>query len=81
LDRIKSVDVIRLLAITAVIVIHTSTFKNIPGDLYENLFIILNQLSRFAVPFFFVIAGYFWGKKIRSGDSVTQVSIAAWSFF
>ncbi|MBK7549131.1 MAG: acyltransferase family protein [Rhodoferax sp.] len=33
-----------------------------------NIFgVILNQLARFGVPFFFTVSGYFWGLKIHGG--------------
>ncbi|RYZ94923.1 MAG: hypothetical protein EOO68_19420 [Moraxellaceae bacterium] len=71
MDRIESVDVFRLIAIIAVICLHTSpfygpTFSN--NHLYEYLAIIIDQTARFAVPFFFVISGYFWGVKVRAGS-------------
>ncbi|MDH5728115.1 MAG: acyltransferase [Gammaproteobacteria bacterium] len=93
MNRIESVDVFRLIAIVAVIAIHTTPFRyaeNTGGDLYKYLDLLINQASRFAVPFFFIISGYFWGMKIRRGDDVYQVSLSmskriffiflAWSF-
>lgn len=74
----------RLLAIIAVIILHVHPFRAedlaIANILLENyqgrdlLAVLMDQFSRFAVPFFFVIAGYFWGTKIRSGFSLTSVS-------
>jgi surface polysaccharide O-acyltransferase-like enzyme len=66
-SRIKSVDVFRVLAILAVVVIHSAPFseeRTVGTDF--NLATILNQLCRFAVPFFFVMSGYFWSAKIAS---------------
>ncbi len=92
MKRIESVDSIRLLAIISVIVIHTTPFANNPynSDTYYRASIIINQLARFAVPFFFVISGFFWGLKIRSGEDPFSVTKAmalristiflAWSF-
>ena len=63
LNRVLSVDKLRVLAVTAVIALQTSPFQGgawsgerllAPGNL-------INQLSRFAVPFFFVVSGYFGG--------------------
>lgn len=79
MSRIESVDVFRLLAITAVIAIHTQPFyyKSSGGaDAWKYLSVLIDQLARFAVPFFFVISGYFWGTKIKNGASVASVSIA-----
>lgn len=57
MSRIESVDIFRLIAIVAVITIHTSPFRAdviIESEAYKYLDVIFNQLSRFAVPFFFV---------------------------
>jgi len=72
MSRIFSVDTFRLIAIIAVICIHTSPFENFnsPGTyFYELLAIFIDQTSRFAVPFFFAISGYFWSSKIKKGHS------------
>ena len=72
MSRIHSVDVIRLAAIAGVIAIHTSAFSIDPpggNDAYKYLEVFVNQAARFAVPFFFVISGYFWGVKVRGGAS------------
>jgi surface polysaccharide O-acyltransferase-like enzyme len=80
LRRIESVDVFRLLAITAMIAIHTCPFRhNYSGDTaaaWKYLSVLIDQLARFAVPFLFVISGYFFGTKIKEGASVASVSIA-----
>lgn len=56
-----AVDALRIIAILAVIAIHTTT-KNldlVSHDLKDNLLIfIFNQLVRFAVPLFFMISGF-----------------------
>lgn len=68
----QSVDVVRVIAIFAVVTIHTMPLDNtyiwIGRDL--NVGYLLNQLARFAVPFFFVISGYFWASKINSGSPI-----------
>ena len=77
-SRIQSVDLFRFIAIIAVIIIHTSPFKLVgttDDGIYKYLFILLNQTSRFAVPFFFVISGYFWGVKIIKRENITQITI------
>jgi surface polysaccharide O-acyltransferase-like enzyme len=75
-DRNNTVDYMRFIAIIAVISIHV-TSVTIPvleaTDTYYFVNIILNQISRFAVPFFFCLSGFYWGTKVRSG------SIGAWS--
>ena len=49
--RIQSIEVCRLVASIAVVFIHC----RMPGNLGE----IANGLARFAVPFFFIVSGYF----------------------
>lgn len=93
MSRIESIDIFRLIAIVAVITIHTSPFRAdviAEVEAYNFLSVIIDQLSRFAVPFFFVISGYFWGIKIRSGTDPISCSLymskriliifVAWSF-
>jgi surface polysaccharide O-acyltransferase-like enzyme len=67
LNRIQGVDVVKLIAITGVIVIHAAPFSEMSAEkgIYRQLEILLNQSSRFAVPFFFIISGYFFGTKER----------------
>lgn len=75
MSRIASVDTIRLFAIIAIVALHTTPFevKNIESNtVYHYLDIAINQLARFAVPFFFSISGYFFGLKVNSGvDAIT----------
>ena len=65
--RISSIDFFRTIAIFAIIVLHTSPFKGSDNVFFESLYIGLNQAARFAVPYFFIVAGYFFGRKILSG--------------
>ena len=73
--RIQSVDSFRFLAIIGVIVIHTTPFKG--GELrdtYDYFYVAINQGARFAVPFFFIVSGFFFAKKIRVRGSVLPVA-------
>ena len=75
-QRMDTVDSIKLLAIVSVIALHTLPFM---GEAYRDdpwygLGVVINQFARFAVPFFFVISGYFWGKKIIAGGPLSEVS-------
>ncbi len=74
LSRIESVDVVRFAAIAGVIAIHTHHYGN-PADAGIAA-IVVDQIARFAVPFFFAISGYFWGLKIRNADSPLPASIS-----
>ncbi|ELR67859.1 Fucose 4-O-acetylase [Photobacterium marinum] len=64
-SRITSLDLGRFLAIIAVIIIHCAPLQVEPliGD-QPWLGMLLNQLSRFAVPLFFIISGYFLMPKL-----------------
>ena len=67
-ERINSVETCRVIAIIAVIILHAEPFRYgcEENEIYKQYaFIIFNQLSRFAVPFYFIISGFFWGKKTK----------------
>lgn len=76
--RQHGVDTVRVAAILAVIAIHTKIFRY-QADTPEGAFLdtgyFLNQLARFAVPFFFIISGYFWGRKLLAGVSVPEATL------
>lgn len=58
MERNYAIDFIKFFAIVAVVVIHT-----FPSD--DKLgFFLLDNFSRFAVPFFFVASGYLFGLKV-----------------
>lgn len=63
------IDTFRAIAILAVICIHTEPFRALGRDhaFYEPASILINSMTRFAVPFFFISSGYFFSKKF-SGD-------------
>lgn len=73
----------------AVISIHIHPFESIRDNLeYHYLGILINQGARFAVPFFFVISGFFFAKKVKSVGSVYEIAARSlkrlamvWLFF
>jgi len=72
-ERIESVDVFRLIAIIAVIMVHTSPFEaRFDGTTSGYIFGLFRPLIQFAVPFFFVISGFFWGVKVNRGTPIVQ---------
>ena len=75
--RIANVDILRTVAIIAVIIIHTAPFKFIlsPNWYSLNLPIVINQAARFAVPFFFVLAGYFWANRFKDKKELCLVTL------
>lgn len=72
MSRIQSVDVFRSIAILAVIAIHTNPFKTQSSAIGStlDLAIVINQAARFAVPFFFIISGYFWAAKFEDVEGI-----------
>ena len=88
--RLEAVELLRVLAIGAVIVIHATPF-NRAGQLGKawNAATIANQLARIAVPAFFVLSGYFWALRTPTPQAVRAVTVpmvgrllllfAAWS--
>ncbi|WP_053601296.1 acyltransferase [Bacillus sp. FJAT-18017] len=60
MDRNFAIDFIKFFAIFAVVVIHTFPSDHVVG------YFILDNISRFAVPFFFMASGYFFGRKVTS---------------
>jgi len=68
---ISSVDVARTFAICGVIWLHSSALTRIPQVymqkvplLYTN---IILMFCRLAVPFFFIVSGYFFGRTLSKG--------------
>lgn len=93
MNRIQNVDIFRVFAIFAVILIHTGPFENYSNNInvcYRYLALFINQSARFSIPFFFMISGYFLGVKIKKGGSLISISVErakkiiiiflAWSF-
>lgn len=77
--RYASIDAFRTFSIIAVIIIHSVPFGasfNQDTSLYPFIAALLNQLSRFAVPFFFITAGFFLAPKLSGPDAVRR----AWQY-
>ena len=62
-ERLVSLDACRVVAIFAVIVLHTMPFygTRLLGGFDGYIAAALNQGARFAVPFFFLASGFFFG--------------------
>lgn len=58
MERNYAIDFIKFFAILAVVIIHT-----LPSD-HQFGYFILDNFSRFAVPFFFAASGYLFGLKV-----------------
>jgi surface polysaccharide O-acyltransferase-like enzyme len=78
MTRRVGVDVMRVVAIVAVIAIHTTPFEEAARPIGTGLdaATLINQATRFAVPFFFVIAGYFWARKVGESGETRATSLA-----
>lgn len=76
--RNLAVDTMRLIAIFCVICLHAAPFS--PDHMgngwygWQVLYLGISTACRFAVPFFFCVSGYYWGGKIRRGQSPSAVS-------
>ncbi len=77
MSRLQSVDVLRTLAIISVIAIHTTPFEIPASPIGRDLDLAtaINQFARFAVPFFFVLSGYFWAQKFKNERQIYEPSM------
>jgi surface polysaccharide O-acyltransferase-like enzyme len=69
MKRNSTIECIRVLAIVSVIFGHVKGYT-VPSTWHET---VEFHLSDSALVFFFVISGYYWGRKIRAGNPVGQV--------
>ena len=79
-DRNLAVDSMRLIAIFAVICCHTEPFSPLrfAGDspVFLHLYQGISLATRFAVPYFFCVSGYFWGRRIHRGKTPDATTLA-----
>jgi surface polysaccharide O-acyltransferase-like enzyme len=73
--HLQGFDTMRFFAIFAVICIHTSPYNFSAEKFHSNGFwalnFIIDKLCRFAVPYFFIVSGYFFGKSLQKNPPVT----------
>jgi len=67
MERISSLDFLKGLALFFVVLIHAKPFTGLEGIFHEFGIVLLN-LARFAVPCFFLIAGYLFSKKLKAQE-------------
>jgi surface polysaccharide O-acyltransferase-like enzyme len=81
-DKFYSVDFFKTIAIFCVIMIHTKPFREVEifGIHGENFTKIILVLTRFAVPLFFVISGFFMFDGLNKGKSIKIISRIAIMF-
>ncbi|MGI2787757.1 acyltransferase [Vibrio fluvialis] len=68
MNKILSAELMRFVAIVAVVGIHTTPFRLESSDgsiYYKILDLTFNQIGRFAVPMFFLLSGYFFYRKTQ----------------
>jgi surface polysaccharide O-acyltransferase-like enzyme len=77
MPRLQAVDVFRVLAILAVIALHTARHEgpSAVGSTFDTA-TFLNQAARFAVPLFFILSGYFWSAKCHGSADYLRCSLA-----
>ena len=65
--RLDGIDTFRAIAVAAVVYIHLSPFRGAEyaGTPAQAVADLLNLPSRFAVPFFFLVAGYFFASRLQ----------------
>lgn len=64
MERIQSADASRVVAIAAVIGIHTALYSGTnSASRMLDAAMIMNVVERFAVPMFFVLSGFFWSSQ------------------
>lgn len=64
MDRIQSADASRVVAIAAVIGIHTALYSGTSSASHMlDAAMVMNVVERFAVPMFFVLSGFFWSSQ------------------
>lgn len=69
MGRIQSADASRVIAIAAVVGIHTALYSGTNSSSHVlDAAMIMNAVERFAVPMFFVLSGFFWSSQCASRD-------------
>ncbi|WP_306060529.1 acyltransferase [Natronococcus wangiae] len=79
--RIYSIDSMRIIAMAFIVSIHTDLLRGV-GEYGTPINFVIDSSARFAVPFFFVTAGYFFALKTTRRDPIAYfaeraVSIAS----
>ena len=74
-ERIASLECLRVAAILGVISQHMTSpeLYQKPGATVNLVMCLIEQLRIFAVPFFFLLSGYFFGKSIQAGQPASAI--------
>ncbi|MFC5278588.1 acyltransferase family protein [Halorubrum rubrum] len=71
-DRVHSIDAMRIVAVVLVVAIHTDPFQGL-GTAGNAVNFAIKTTARFAVPFFFLVSGYFFARKTVDRDPRTYL--------
>lgn len=63
MNRFQGIDRLRFIGAFCIMLLHTSM-----GDLNSGVEVQLRLLGRWAVPFYFIVTGYFLGSKFKNGS-------------
>ncbi|MFC4436413.1 MULTISPECIES: acyltransferase [Natrialbaceae] len=74
--RIYSIDSMRIIAMVFVVTIHTDLFRGV-GAYGNAINFVIDSSARFAVPFFFMTAGYFFALKTARRDPIAYFTSRA----
>ena len=69
-ERITSIDTVRALAMVPIVAIHAEPFAGL-GAVGNAALFTIDALGRFAVPFFFLTAGYLFARKLTDVEPAT----------
>jgi surface polysaccharide O-acyltransferase-like enzyme len=73
-NRHSGIELTRVIAILGVVALHGFGMCGIRGKAAAWSYFVLKEVYRWFMPFFFGIAGYYWGKKLRDGKDLLNVS-------
>lgn len=82
MKRVYAIDFLKCFAALAVVIIHANPFEQVPlfGLDGETVDLIVETGMRWAVPFFFMASGYFFGKRVNPGEAnPTYLKRYVWS--
>lgn len=75
-ERNSTIDTLRFIAIFTVVAQHTNMFDYAYDSFGGEFFLFLKYAVvniRFAIPFFFLASGYFFGQSLRKGELLSKV--------
>ena len=86
-ERYNAIDFVKCFAAFAIVCLHTEPFANAEISAGRHIYFIIDTIARFAVPFFFMVSGFLFAKKViiveeHSADyCVRYLKKIAWLYF